>query len=431
MSRGFSGAPGGIPVVTRVQWFDPRQGFGFLVRGQGLPEVFCHISVVREAGLNTLTSGAVVICEVVRGAEGLQASKILTVDAAPGLLTPSGRDERSRSESPQGNRNVQPGYRVTALVKRFSSTGGYGFLLPDDGSPDIFCHVTVLQEAGYGTLPPGAAVTCEVVVGAKGPQVSRVLAAHVPVQSSDPLPCDGYMLGEGGAARSDRQSAPPRPLQAQVKWFNPSKGYGFLVPEDGSAEVFCHISDVREAGYGTLSPGEMVTCEVMHSAKGACVSRILALSEAVVRNGGPSDRPVRTFFGECSQREDEPAVSTDSVSGTVKFYNIRKGFGFVVSDGGGGDILVPEAVLSNSGLEHLAPGLRVSVKVVENPAGLQATGIDILLESERDDCRRARSSPKAGDDDPGGSEPSGAAQPAPATPWRLRSNRRSGPGSRR
>ena len=423
MPRGYSGTAARVPVATTVQWFDPQKGFGFLVRGQSLPNVFCHISVVKEAGLDTLPPGAVVTCEVVRAAKGLQASKILSVDIAPPTPEPLRRGGWFLSDTLQGNRNVFSGRPVTAFVKRFSSTGGYGFLVPDDGSSDIFCHVTVLQQAGYDTPPPGAAVTCEVVQGAKGPQVSRVLAVDVPAHMGDPATCDGSIPKEDRLARSDWEAAPPRQLKTQVKWFNPSKGYGFLVPDDGSPEIFCHIADVQEAGYDTISLGAMVTCEVTNSSKGTCVSKILTVSDPFAPTAGASDHRLQHVFREHSRRDDETSVSTDYTLGTVKFYNIRKGFGFVTPDGGGQDVLVPAAVLSHSGLSHLPPGLRVSIEVRESPSGLQATDIELLLEPEPA-YRRLRLSSQVDGGNAGCPEPPSAPDAAPATRWRLQSNRR-------
>lgn len=54
-----------------------------------------------------------------------------------------------------------------------------------------------------------------------------------------------------------------------VKWFNPEKGYGFIRPEDGSADVFVHISAVQKAGHTTLAEGARVSYELLpgHSGK--------------------------------------------------------------------------------------------------------------------------------------------------------------------
>lgn len=47
-----------------------------------------------------------------------------------------------------------------------------------------------------------------------------------------------------------------------VKWFNPEKGYGFIRPEDGSGDVFVHVSAVQKAGYTTLAEGSRVNYEL-------------------------------------------------------------------------------------------------------------------------------------------------------------------------
>ena len=61
-------------------------------------------------------------------------------------------------------------------------------------------------------------------------------------------------MREGGSG-----SAPGAAVVATVKWFNPAKGFGFLVPDDGSPDVFCHASPVRDAGYDTLPEGATLT----------------------------------------------------------------------------------------------------------------------------------------------------------------------------
>lgn len=53
-----------------------------------------------------------------------------------------------------------------------------------------------------------------------------------------------------------------------VKWFNPEKGYGFIRPEDGSADVFVHISAVQKAGHTTLAEGARVSYELLPGRSG-------------------------------------------------------------------------------------------------------------------------------------------------------------------
>ena len=81
---------------------------------------------------------------------------------------------------------------IRGAVKWFNVVKGYGFLTPEDGSPDVFLHLTVLRQAGYERVPPGAMVRCEAVRGAKGMQVLRVLEEQrfTPVGSGNGLTVD-------------------------------------------------------------------------------------------------------------------------------------------------------------------------------------------------------------------------------------------------
>ena len=63
-----------------------------------------------------------------------------------------------------------------------------------------------------------------------------------------------------------------------VKWFNPAKGYGFIQPEDGSRDVFVHISAVERAGLGTLNEGQKVSFELMSGRDGKTSAEDLAVA---------------------------------------------------------------------------------------------------------------------------------------------------------
>jgi len=77
----------------------------------------------------------------------------------------------SESSTPQpGVESVE----IRGTVKWFNVVKGYGFLTPDDGSDDVFLHLTVLRNAGHDRLLPGTTVQAEAVKGAKGMQVLRV-----------------------------------------------------------------------------------------------------------------------------------------------------------------------------------------------------------------------------------------------------------------
>ena len=269
-----------------------------------------------------------------------------------------------------------PGARIVATVKWYDAAKGYGFLTPGGGLSDIFCHGSVLRGVGLDTLLDGATITCEVVQGDRGPQVARIHAVDFSTASVMPAPGNGRMREERVAPRVGHPSSGRR-IRALVKWFVPTKGYGFLVLEDGSADVFCHAKVVRSSGYDTLPQGASVTCEIVEAHKGLEVSRIVAVDVPVARRGAAGDGRPSDGFPDPEWSDEEPDGLAVEVQGTVKFYDSGKGFGFVTPDDGGPEVFVHISVLTRSGLDVLQPGQRVSVWAEEVPRGLQATEVEL------------------------------------------------------
>jgi len=169
-------------------------------------------------------------------------------------------------------------------------------------------------------------------------------------------------------------------ITAQVKWFNPTKGFGFLVPDDGSPDVFCHVSAVERAGYETLPQGATVTCEIVQGQKGPQVSQILNVDTSTATVMPPrGDRPRRPAPGGFqSRRYAEPMGPTEEIEGTVKFYNVGKSYGFVTPDSGGQDVFIHAKVLARSGLDDLEPQQRVRLMITQGPRGPQATSVELI-----------------------------------------------------
>ena len=86
---------------------------------------------------------------------------------------------------------------MVASVNWFVVARGFGFLTPDDGSPDVFCHVSAVEEAGYATLAQGARVTCEVAERREGPVASSILDVDTPAAALDRTGGDERWLGGG------------------------------------------------------------------------------------------------------------------------------------------------------------------------------------------------------------------------------------------
>ena len=261
----FNPASGGC-ISAPVKLYDAAKGYGFLAPGGGLPDIFCHASVLRKVGLDMLIEGATVTCETVQGDRGPQVARILAVDFS--TANPARGDGRTRMEPAPAAPGAASGEPVRALVKWYVPAKGYGFLAPVDGSGDLFCHAAVVEASGRQTLPQGAAVTCEVVQGERGPQVSRIVDVESTPGNND-YPSNGPPPVSHGPAWPDRAPVGPSvEVSGTVKFYDPVRGFGFVVPDEGHREVFVHMSALARSGLDDLQPGQRVSVWVEEVPRG-------------------------------------------------------------------------------------------------------------------------------------------------------------------
>ena len=277
--------------------------------------------------------------------------------------------------------NPGAGARISATVKWYNPAKAYGFLVPADGSPDIYCRDSALAAVGLDTLLAGATVDCETVQGQRGPEVSRILAVDFSTASPRTasfarVSGNGRMTAEPGIGQAaTAEAGPGRRITALVKWFMPMKGYGFLEPEDGSPDVFCHLSAVEASGRDTLPQGAVVTCQIIPGDRGPQVSRILSVDPPPTGHG-PADHSQPFDARYPVPQAAAPTSAAVELPATVKFFDPAGGFGFVVPDSGGREVFVHSSVLFRSGMTDLLPGQRVFVRAESVPRGLQATEIE-------------------------------------------------------
>ena len=147
-----------------------------------------------------------------------------------------------------------------------------------------------------------------------------------------------------------------RRVDAKVKWFNATKGFGFVTLAEGSQDAFLPMAILRRAGYDDVREGASITCEVGTGAKGPLVLNVLNIDNSTASAGG-------------ERRAPRPASTLD---GAVKWFVPDKGYGFIAPEDGGSDSFVHISAVERAGMATLNKDQRLSYEVETDRRGKQS-----------------------------------------------------------
>lgn len=272
--------------------------------------------------------------------------------------------------------DIENGVAIEAPVKFFNRAKGFGFVTLPDGQ-DVFFHVSSLTAIGQAAVDQGDVLVCEVGDVPRGRQVTRIIevkfgAAPIPEGGDRPPRRDfgdrppRRDFGGGGGGFGDR---PPR-----RDFGGGGGGFGDRPPRrdfGGGGGGFGDRPPRRDFGGGGGGGfGDRPPRRDFGGGGGGFGGG----------GGGFGDRPPRRDFGGGGGGFGGPRASdgpSELVAGTVKFFDVRKGFGFITPENGT-DVFVPLRALGPLTPESLTPGRRVKATVVTGPKGRQAVAVEVL-----------------------------------------------------
>ena len=238
---------------------------------------------------------------------------------------------------------------------------------------------------------------------------------------------------------SGSRSVAQASVKGKVKWFNGTKGYGFVTLDNGS-DAFCHASALQALGSPDLPQGATIVCDLQDSPRGLQVVAVHSVDASTAEPASGS-RPRREFggeggggrfggaggrggdrFGGGGGRGDrfggggdrfggggdrfggggdrfggsdrfggggdrfsggggahrDAGPSGPMVEGKVKFFNDQKGFGFVMPDNGGGDVYIHASALRRSGIPALDPEQRIRFSTRQGMKGVEVDRVELV-----------------------------------------------------
>lgn len=233
-----------VGVLGTIAWYEPAKGYGFATPDDGGPEVFVHSSAIVTGGV--VSAGQRVAFLLAEGERGMQAEHLLPL--RPGAGQPATSDG------------------ADGTVTWYDEGKGFGFVTPDSGGEDVFVHVRALAE-GLTWLAEGDRVAYDVVQGDKGPQARDLHLVTGAVTDDGPEPS-----APTGPAQTHAGDAPARAGEGVVARYDPERGFGFITPDAGGADLFVHVSVL--AGAEPLQKGERVRYTVRQSDRGPQADRV-------------------------------------------------------------------------------------------------------------------------------------------------------------
>ncbi|SMX31500.1 cold-shock protein [Octadecabacter ascidiaceicola] len=156
-------------------------------------------------------------------------------------------------------------------------------------------------------------------------------------------------------------------MDGHVKWFDPGKGFGFIVATDGGPDILLHANVLRNFGQSSVADGTGIEVMVSKTDRGLQASEVLSIEQ--------NQEPVSSGLADFAEFDPEEIAATPVEPARVKWFEKAKGFGFANVFGDDTDVFVHIEVLRLAGLADLLPGEAIALRAIEGKRGLMAAEV--------------------------------------------------------
>ncbi|WP_309667834.1 cold shock domain-containing protein [Tabrizicola sp.] len=156
-------------------------------------------------------------------------------------------------------------------------------------------------------------------------------------------------------------------LHGYVKWFDPTKGFGFIVSDETQTDVLLHANVLRNFGQGSIADGTRISVRVLNTQRGVQAIEVLSIE--------PPEGESFTFGSETGQMARDEVLALSAEPARVKWFDKVKGFGFANVFGKSEDVFIHVEVLRLSGFADLITGEAVALRIVDGKRGRMAVQV--------------------------------------------------------
>jgi len=181
----------------------------------------------------------------------------------------------------------------------------------------------------------------------------------------------------------------PQAVTGIVKWFDPVKGFGFVIADEGGADILLHMNVLRNFGQSSVAEGARIAVLVAQTERGAQASEIVWVQPQA---------GVQSSLPDIAELDREAIARSPLQAARIKWFDKGKGFGFANVFGSAEDVFVHMDVLRQSGLADLTPGEAIAMRVITGKRGLMAAEVRawetvLIAQAEQTDPQTEQAGP--------------------------------------